>query len=61
MSKNRYKETCDECGAEYWVKPAPPIDKSKLTEGEIYVYDTLLGSLYDMAMQPPVLSVPKKR
>ena len=57
MSKNRFKVRCEECGEWHWEEPIPPIDRSKLTAGELYIHDLFMKAQYDMVMRPPIVDV----
>ena len=57
MSKNRFKVRCEECGEEHWEEPIEPIDRSKATPMELYIYDIFMEANYKMAMQTPLVTV----
>lgn len=59
MSKNRFRVQCPECGEWHWEEPLPPIDRSTLTEGELYLHDLFMKARLDMVMQPPLVTLEK--
>ena len=55
----KFKVRCPECGEEHWEEPASPIDRGKLTKGELYIHDIIMKAQYDLVMQEPIVTLKK--